>query len=282
MPFLLNVMVAVGALGAMPFFKKAAIAGGLAPLSLAVAAGVAAALTAVVLTRPHGLLQPPFPRRLWAVAVIGVLASGVVILLNAFALSFTTATNRSLFQALYPAATALFAWLLLRERVRASDGLLIAAVTGGVVLMNAAGAGLTNNPGFWLLAATLPLVGFSDAYAKRTLGGVPPGPLATGRFAFGALFLLLAAPVAGDGLAGASAAAWGWGLLGGACAALGILAFYRAMGARPAGVVSALVATAPLLTAVLEAAFLHQRFTPLELAGGVLAVSAAALLALRS
>ncbi|QKT03836.1 EamA family transporter [Ectothiorhodospiraceae bacterium 2226] len=274
--------VAVLALGAMPFFKKAAVEAGLGAYPLALVVALAAALGAWVLVRATG--APAYlPRRVWPhLALIGVLAAGVVVLINALALTSTSATNQSLFQAMYPSSTLLFAWLVLGERLRPAHYAMIVVMSLGVLLVNSDDGALALGAGFWLLLATLPIMGFCDAYAKRTMAQVGPDQVAVGRFAFGALLLVLLFPMARAGDWDALGVAWPWAALGGAMTALGVFALYRALRVQKAGVVGALVATAPVLTALLEATFLGQVFAPWQVAGVALVVAGAALLALRA
>lgn len=282
--FYVNIAIAVAALGVMPFFKKNAIAEGMGPFPLALASAGAAAMTAVVLNRffsGRRLSLPGSSRALFDLALIGVLSSGVVVLMNAGALTVTTATNRAVFQAMYPMATVLFAWWILGERLRVLHYMLIGIMSVGILLVNTEEGRIAFNLGFWLLLATLPIMGFCDVYAKRTMSALNPGDVTTGRFVFGLLFLIMILPFTDWEAWGAVQQAWYWAVLGGAATSLGIFAFYRAMAIKKAGLAAAMVSVSPVVTMVLEWAFLAQLFAGWQLFGIMLIVAGAMALALR-
>lgn len=85
------------------------------------------------------------------------------------ALTVTTATNRSLFQSAYPAATLLFAHVLPGGRLRIAQYAAVSLLMGGLLLINwdnddalRFGFGFGFGSGFWLLLATLPLIRLRD------------------------------------------------------------------------------------------------------------------------
>jgi drug/metabolite transporter (DMT)-like permease len=280
--FLVNIGMAVAAFGSMPFFKKFAIESGVSGLMVAQVSGAVAALTALGL---RGLLdqgslaQLTRGRNLADLALVGVLTAGVVVLLNALALEDTTATNRSLFQALYPFATAVFAWALLSERLRPVHYALMGAAAIGLFLMNRGSEGFELGVGFWLLAATLPLIGFSDAYAKRRMRNLGPDSLTAGRFLFGGLFLLLTLPLSIDQDWSLLAATWPWLVLAGIASVAGVIGLYRAMQSNSATLAAMFASLSPLVTAALEWTFLGTSFLPWQWAGMLIVIAAAILLA---
>ncbi|QBQ54010.1 DMT family transporter [Nitrosococcus wardiae] len=282
--FYFNIAIAVAALGAMPFFKKIAIAEGMSAFALALTSAVAAAMAAVVLNRYFSERRFPLPGFSWALfdlALIGVLSSGLVVLMNAGALTVTTATNRAVFQAMYPIATTLFAWWILDERLRALHYLLIVIMSVGILLVNTEEGHVSFNLGFWLLLATLPIMGFCDVYAKRTMSALNPSDITAGRFVFGLLFLLMILPLTNLEALGAIKHGWYWAVLGGAATSLGIFAFYRAMAIKKAGLAAAMVSISPVVTVVLEGVFLEQLFAVWQLLGIMLVVIGAMILTLK-
>ncbi len=220
------------------------------------------------------------PPRAWLhVALVGAMGSGAVVLLAVYAMTETTATNRSLFQSMYPVATAIAARLLLGERLRPQAYAIIALMSLGLYLMNTGPRGPSIGLAFWLLAATLPLIGLSDVYAKRTLDDAHPGFVVTGRFLFGMLVLLAGLPFTTRPDWVSAAAQWPWLLAAGAAAAAGVLGLYRTMDRAGASLAASFVALAPVITALGERLLLAQEFSTLQLTGLVTVVGGAVALA---
>ena len=272
-------------LGLAPLAKKAALSAGAAPLPLALATvAVAALVTAgAMLLRDglRGLAAVPLPA--WRhVALVGVLGSGAVSLLGIVAMTGTTATNRGLFQSMYPVATAIAARWLLGERPGGFAYAVIGVMALGLLAMNFGDGGLGIGLPFWLLCATLPLIGLSDVYARRTLEGADPGFVAAGRLVAGALALALALPwISGEAWL-ELVASWPWVVAGGVATAGGLIGLYRAMNSTGASLAAAFAGTAPVITAVGEWLVLGAQFNAPQLLGIVLVVTGAAVLAYRS
>jgi drug/metabolite transporter (DMT)-like permease len=277
-----SVLFAVTGIGLAPLFKKAALSSGADPLPLAVATAAVGALIAsgYVLTRDGATNFTQLDRATWLrLAAVGALGSGAVSLMSILAMTQTTATNRSLFQSMYPVATALAARLLLAERLTIPGYAVMTAMVGGLFLMNTGSGGLEIGRSFWLLAATLPLIGLSDVAAKRSLSAANPRLVAAARLVLGALFLLLVLPWTSRGQWAALAEVAGYVAAAGTCLAGGLIFFYRAMDLTKASVVAAFVSLAPVATATAEWAWLGQSFAEMQLAGLVIVVGGAALLA---
>jgi drug/metabolite transporter (DMT)-like permease len=245
-----------------------------------VAAAVALAVLLFTMPRVRLFTRPP---RAWLhVALVGAMGSGAVVLLAVYAMTETTATNRSLFQSMYPVATAIAARLLLGERLRPSVYGIIAFMCIGLFLMNTGPRGPSIGLAFWLLAATLPLIGLADVYAKRTLEDAHPGFVVTGRFLFGMLVLLAGVPFTTQSEWIAAAGQWPWLVAAGAATAAGVLGLYRTMDRAGASLAASFVALAPVITALGERIVLSQAFSAVQLAGLAVVVTGAVLLARRT
>jgi drug/metabolite transporter (DMT)-like permease len=256
-----------------------------APLPLA---GITTALAAVVAVtwyfsaRAAAVVRSGRDRQgLARVAVVGALGSGIVVLLSIFAMTGTTATNRALFQSMYPVATAVFARILLGEKLGAATYAVIAVMTAGLFLMNSSGGGVVLGPPFFLLAATLPLIGLADVYAKRSLADADPLFVAVGRLVAGSLVIGLVLPFASVPDWVTVLHAWPWVLLAGCAMAGGILGLYRAMDTAGASLAAAFAGLAPVVTAGLEWALLGAVFLPIQLAGIAVVIAGAVILAYR-
>lgn len=273
----LSVMAgAVLLLGILPLLEKEAVARSGSILSLVIAINL---VTVAVLLGPGWRARPPSLLLQWQdVLVIGAVASGIVVLLNIWALQTTSATHRSVFQAMYPAATAVFSWFLLRERLPGRTYGVIVLMSIGIVIMCSRGISLRFAPGDALLVTTLPLMGFCDTWVKKSLDRLRPDWVALCRFGVGTTLLLLVGPLSGFGLRFPAAQAWPWIVLSGLCIGGGILLLYRGMELRGASLAAAMIGIAPVITLVLEWALLGGTFTPIELAGMALVVGGGILL----
>ena len=276
-----NAGISVLAFGIAPLLKKIPIDSGVTPWMAALISAVGAALVSLVILsrlRPQSL-SLLFDRRLLPALVgIGIVATGIVTLLAATALVSTTATNRSLFQAAYPAATLLFSFVLLGERLRRPQYAAIAMLLAGLVVINDPAGGFQFGQGFWLLLATLPLVGLTDVFSKRLSERLPTLVLATGRNLYGALFVAVIAlgVELGDQLSAVQAAAL---LAAGACQGIGVWTLFRAFERGKASLVSSLVAASPFVTLGLEAALRQLTLTSAQWFGMLVVVGAAVWLA---
>lgn len=279
-----DLALAAGFLGFAPLAKKAALEAGVAPLPLAGMTTALAALTGITWYLLAGR-RPPTAlfsgHTLARLAVVGGLGSGLVVLLAIFAMTGTTATNRALFQSMYPVATAIFARILLGERLAGTNYGIIAAMTLGLFLMNSGPDGLVIGLPFFLLAATLPLIGIADVYAKRSLAEIDPLLVATGRLVAGAAVIWPVLPLAADPDWPAAVAAWPWIAAAGIATAGGILGLYRAMNSAGASLAAAFAGLAPVVTAAAEWLLLDTGFLPIQLAGLLVVICGAVVLGYR-
>lgn len=280
-----SIALAAAGLGLAPLAKKAALTAGSDAFALAIATAAAAAAIAVIVMLAQAgprMLTGYSPRTWLNVFIVGAMGSGAVVLLAVLAMTETTATNRSLFQSMYPVATAIAARLLLGERLDRPAYLLILAMSAGLFMMNTGPGGLVIGRAFWLLAATLPLIGLADVFAKRTLALADPGFVVSWRFVFGVAVLLPFLPATGTEEWTAIAALWPWVLAAGAATAAGVLGLYRAMDSSGASLAAAFVALAPALTATAEWLLLGTGFSAFQLAGLAIVITGAAVLAYRT
>lgn len=277
--FLMAMAVAIVCLGLVPVFEKLAVDSGAGLFNLVIAINV---VTVISLSIPAWHKRPPRISREWpSLLLIGAIASGVVVLLNLWALETTSASHRSVFQAMYPAATAIFAWFLLRERLPLRGYVVIVVMTLGIITMSAQGMRWQFVSGDLLLMSTLPMMGLCDCWAKRSLGSLQPEWVAFGRFFFGTLALLLLCLLSGTRLHWPDGQAWMWILLSGLSIGLGIIFLYRGMALRGASLAAALIGLSPIITLSLEWLFLDGRFTLIEVVAMAVVVVGGMLLGRR-
>ena len=279
-------LAAVIALAFSPLAMKMALSVGGSPLQVALITALFAALVVcgwlLARNKARSLPRMPWRQRL-ALLLVGVLSAGLVPLFGILAMTETSASNRALFQSAYPAATALAARLLLGERLGPFSYVLIALVCAGLVLMNiepAPGLSMLGWP-FWLLLATLPLIGLADVIAKKNLVDQPPEVVAAGRAVGGVLILLLTLPWALPGLAATLLTAWPWLLLGGLGMGIFAVALYQVFDRTEASMAASLMALAPALTLAAEAALLGVSLNPWQWTGFALVLTALLWLARR-
>jgi len=272
-------LAAVVALGFSPLAMKMALSAGGSSLQVALVTAVFAALVVCtwMLVRDKARRLPRMrARQRMALLVVGALGSGLVPLFGILAMTETSASNRALFQSAYPAATALAARFLLGERLGTFSYVLIALVCIGLALMNiepSPGLSLLDWP-FWLLLATLPLIGLADVIAKKSLVDQPPEVVAAGRAVGGVLILALALPWALAGLGATLFAAWHWLLLGGLCMGIFAVALYQVLDRTEASLAASLMGLAPLLTLAAEAGLLGISLHSWQWAGFILVLLA--------
>jgi drug/metabolite transporter (DMT)-like permease len=225
-------LAAVIALALSPLAMKMALSvgGSALPVALITTLFAAVLVCGWMLVRNKARRLPRMRwRQRWALLLVGALSAGLVPLFGILAMTATSASNRALFQSAYPAATALAARVVLGERLGPFSYALIALVCIGLVLMNvepAAGLSMLHWP-FWLLLATLPLIGLADVIAKKSLIDQPPEVVAAGRAVGGVLLLGLTLPWALPELSATLVTAWPWLLLGGVCMGIFAVALYQ-------------------------------------------------------
>jgi probable blue pigment (indigoidine) exporter len=272
-------LAAVIALAFSPLAMKMALSVGGSTLPVALITALFAALLVCgwMLVRNKARRLPRMGwRQRWALLLVGALSAGLVPLFGILAMTETSASNRALFQSAYPAATALVARFVLGERLGPLSYVLIALVCAGLVLMNVEpGPGLSvlHWP-FWLLLATLPLIGLADVIAKKSLIDQPPEVVAAGRAVGGVLVLGLTLPWAFPELAATLLNAWHWLLLGGLCMGVFAVALYQVFDRTKASLAASLMALAPVLTLAAEAALLGVSLNAWQWAGFTLVLVA--------
>lgn len=277
--FLVVMAGAVVCLGLVPVFEKLAVDSGAGLFTLVVAINV---VTVICLAAPAWRQRPQRLTHGWrSLLLIGAIASGVVVLLNLWALETTTASHRSVFQAMYPAATTVFAFWLLGERLPLRGYLVIAAMMAGIIIMSGQGLRLEFVFGDLLLLLTLPMMGLCDAWARRSLTSLSAEWVAFGRFFFGTLTLLALCLISGNQLDWPQQEAWLWILLSGVSIGLGIILLYRGMALKGASIAAGLIGLSPVITLLLEWLFLGGRFTVVELFGMLVVMMGGILLGRR-
>ncbi len=274
--FLAASLVAIFSLGLTPIFEKLAVETGNGLPGIVLSMNL---ITVMLLALPGWRHRPSRLASRWtSLLLVGSLASGLVVFLNLWALETTSATHRSVFQAMYPAATAVFAYKLLGERLPGISYVVIATMTAGVILMSIRGFHWQLVKGDILLLLTLPMMGLCDAWAKAALGTLTPQWVALGRFLFGTLVLLLIFLPGVESITWPTGETWLWVFLSAASISLGINMLYLAMQIEGAALAAAMMSLAPVVTLVMEWYWLGMAFRVIELLGMTLVLMGGFLL----
>ena len=210
--------------------------------------------------------------------IIGIGASGIVVLLGIFAMSYTTATNKGVMQGMYMAVTMIFAYIMIHERLPKLFAPVLLTMIVGLVLLTTKGRLVLPNTGDWLLFLTIPVIGFCNAYAKKTMSGVQALTVSFGRLFFGTLFLLCFLPFITWSNLKTLSLGLVWLILSGALSAVYIVTFYEGVEIVGPTLSAAMLSLAPAVTALAEFFCLGERFTAVQLLGMSLILGSAVIL----
>jgi drug/metabolite transporter (DMT)-like permease len=268
-------LIAIASLGSVHFVEKLAIHQGASPgpFALGQTAVAMLVLAPIWLWRVrHENSKSAQRAPLVPLAIIGIVASGIVVLLAIMALSYTSATHKGVIQASYPLGTMFFAWVLLRERITAIGYMAAVVIVAGLVLMTSRGFGSAPNLGDWILIATVPLMGFSDAFSKKVLRHVSPLTVSFGRYFFGTAFLAILLSVLDLGDLNDLLPVWQLVLAAGMMTALAMQLFYWSVDRIGPSIAAGMLAAAPVVTAALEWRWLDESFLQIQLLGMAMVV----------
>lgn len=215
----------------------------------------------------------------------GMLEPGLAYMLGLAGLLRTTASSASFIGATEPILVIFLAWLLLKEHLSIrAFGLVILALIGTLLISASSGEGSTSRS---LLGDGLVLAGTACAalyvvISRSSVEHVHPLPLAALQQSFGFLAALIVLPLAlASGEAGSIAnvpfSAWVWVIVTGIVQyALAFLFYLNAVQEIPATQAAIFLMLIPLFGVTGSALFLGEQLTLLQLAGGVLILTALA------
>lgn len=211
-------------------------------------------------------------------AIIGSLSSGLGGLLSIVALSFTTATNKGVMQGMHTASTLIFAYLMLHERLPKLFYSIFITMIFGLTLLTSKGFIQLPNKGDWILFLTVPLAGFCNSYAKKTMKRVKSLTVSLGRYLFGALFLSLS--LFFFGLQNISTLKNGiiWVVFSGILNGIRIITFYKGIALEGPTIAATMLAISPAITAISAFLILGETFNFLQILGLSLVIIGALIL----
>jgi drug/metabolite transporter (DMT)-like permease len=220
------------------------------------------------------------PRAHWgSLALMGFVGVFVHQLLQAFALTMTTATSTGWLIGITPIWSAILAVLFLRERPTAGKSLGLVVGFAGVLLVVTRGelgfatlAAPSTAGDLMILASTVNWAIYSTL-GHRTIRAIGPRRATSGAMLFGTLMLapFFIARAGWRELPHLSLLGWSALLfLGIGCSALGYLFWYGALETVEVSRVAALLYAEPLVTFVAAALLLGERVRPIVILGGAL------------
>ena len=215
-------------------------------------------------------------------AVIGVVAEGVVIMLLFWGQHHTTAVNAGFLIRLTFLFTFPFAYVVAGERVGRIIVPAAALMLGGAFFISTGGTLERPMSGDFAIIGAALCLGFTNAYAKRLMRYLRPDEVTLGRFVFGTLFLslVLLGSVWGD-IRSVTAFQARSVVLSAVLYASFVLLFYRGIGMAGPNIAAMLFTTGAVFSAVFAVVLLGEGFTWAHLLGAVLLIGGAAAVTAR-
>jgi len=226
----------------------------------AVAAIALVAVAGIVARRGTALTRPRGTRAWAALAAVAVIGGSVPFVLFFEGLARATATQSAFLHKSLVIWVALFAVLVLREKLSSAHYLAIALLVAGQVGLNGGLAGIaavvTDSGAMMILGATL-LWSVEVVISKRLLADVTPWTLSIARMAGGSVVLLAWSAAIGSlgSVVPATAVQWGWVAVTGLLLAAYVATWHHALARAQAVDVTAVLVAGALVTAALSGAF---------------------------
>jgi len=184
--------------------------------------------------------------------IVGLLASGVGLLLQIVGLSYTTATNMSAMLTLIAPITSVFAWLVLRESITKRFICSSLLMLFGVWLTRYHNELAPFGIGDALVLLAIVGYAYSNVHARKTMKNVPADVVTVGRLFFGWVSLALLLPFLGISFSSLASAPF-LVILGGVVFGIRVVSYYKGIEAEGA----ATAATALLFSTVVTMLIAH-------------------------
>jgi len=268
------------------FVATKAVVGEISPFALIlVRTTLGTAFLLVVLAVRRVPVLPP--RSAWpTIALMGFVGVAFHQLLQAYALTLTSAVNTGWLIGLTPVWSALLAWLWLGERMSPLKiaGLALGFVGAAVVVTGGKISGgllaLPSTRGDLLILLSTLNWALYSVLGRKTLLALGSTRATTGAFLAGLVLLAPTALVSGTVASLGHLSPSGWAavlFLGVCCSGLGYLFWYRALETMEASRVGALLYLEPLVTLAAGVALLGEHVGAATIAGGLLLLAGVAL-----
>ncbi len=232
---------------------------------------VAAAILLLAVTLWHGTRgarsvpgAPPSPearRNRWGrrlgLAYVGVVGGGAAFIMFFSGLAQSSAQPAAFLHDTLVVWVAVLAWPFLRERVSGWNLLAIGLLVAGEVAVAGGTGQLSMGPGAGLVLGATLLWALETVVAKRLLGTLSPGRVATTRMGVGVAVLLAYLGITGSfgGLLTLAPGQWSWALLTGLLLAAYVGTWMGALARARAVDVTSILVGSVVVTTLLSAAF---------------------------
>lgn len=215
-------------------------------------------------------------------AVIGIIAEGVVIMLLFWGQHHTSAVNAGFMIRLTFLFTFPFAYVVVGERVGRMIVVTAALMLGGAFLISTGGTLKQPMSGDIAIIAAAVCLGFTNAYAKRLMRYLRPDEVTLGRFFFGTLFLfvVLIWSIYGD-VVSVTRGQFVNILLSAVLYSSFVLLFYRGVGLAGPNIAALMFTAGAVFSAFFAVVLLGEQFALSHLIGALMLIGGAVLVSVR-
>jgi len=218
-------------------------------------------------------------RHMSYVAVIGMIAEGIVIVLLFVGQHNTSAVNAGFLIRLTFLFTIPFAYVILGDRPGRILIVVLPMVAAGAFLISTGGSLSTPMKGDLLITSTAVMLGFTNALAKKTMKDVDADIVTSGRFVFGSLFLiLLVLPFVYGELARITMAQHAYIFLSSAFYGCFVVSFYRSIDLAGPNIAAMFFTAGAVFSAAFAVLLLGESLSGAHVAGAVLLIGGAVIL----
>ncbi len=215
-------------------------------------------------------------------AVIGIIAEGIVIMLLFWGQHHTSAVNAGFMIRLTFLFTFPFAYVVVGERVGRLIVVTAALMLGGAFLISTGGTLRPPMSGDVAIICAAVCLGFTNAYAKRLMRYLRPDEVTLGRFFFGSLFLFVALIWTRSGDIAAISVSQGANvLLSAVLYSSFVLLFYRGVGRAGPNIAALMFTVGAVFSAFFAVVLLGEPFAWSHLAGAAMLIGGAVIISVR-
>jgi len=219
-------------------------------------------------------------RQLMKLAIVGSIASGLVVWLIFLGLEESSATFAALNQGVAALSTVILATIILKEQLPRSFYFALPLMIFGTYLVSVGGfKSEAIKTGDILILGAAGLIGVSIIIAKDLLNELPLYHVTLMRFIFGGLTTLLIALVSSESI---QFDGFSWMIASGVVTAVFVILLYEGIRRVGASITSSLVMFAPVFTSFLSWGFLGESFNAVQLFGMLLVMAGGITISIKS
>ncbi|MHC1608631.1 MAG: DMT family transporter [Candidatus Methanofastidiosia archaeon] len=212
------------------------------------------------------------------IAIVGIIAEGLVVLVLFVGQKNTSAVNAGFLIRLTFLFTFPFAYILLKEDIGRIFIAVAAMMLGGAFLISTGGNIIFPMLGDIFVVMAAIGLGFTNAYAKKTMAIVPADLVTVGRFFFGTFFLLVfLVPHIHREILTVTGFQWGIVLLSSVLYTGFVVAFYRGISLAGPNIASLFFTAGSVFSALFAVLLLGEHVTYVQIVGALLLIGGGAL-----